>query len=196
MTLICPERPGAMEKWVTVSGGVVSPLAAASVQREVTCFIEVEFPQWQHGREWNSCAAFLLRNSTNAEELGLIDPPPPPTYDDICNSVALDPAVKAAATPRDLVYARLQAQRRVGIEPERQAPLYSGEVDSILLPVIGTILSRSHVREKLAELRRGLRATYGDAAEAILEFSLRTCVHRSRALDDLRADARETTPAA
>ena len=86
----------------------------------------------------------LPRHDVSAEEPGIVEPVKV-TPDTICGSVANDPDVREAdarldrATPsthRDLVAARLAAQARLGIPAAERAPLYSGEVEDYLMPVM------------------------------------------------------------
>jgi hypothetical protein len=92
------------------------------------------------------------------------------------NSVADDPDVRAAyalfdraspSTYRDLVRARLGARARAGIAPDQRAPLYSGDVESYLLPIT-LRMGRGGAPQTLAWLRRDLRRLYGEHSEAVL----------------------------
>jgi hypothetical protein len=105
--------------------------------------------------------------------------------DDIYASVADDPAVIEAgklwdrATPlthRDLVAAVLAAQERAGIAPEDRAPISSGEVDGFLIPIIMR-MGKGDEPVVLDQMRRQLRARYGEFAEIVLLFMLRSYRH-------------------
>jgi hypothetical protein len=83
------------------------------------------------------------------------------------------------ATPstwRDLVRARLAAQERAGISAESRAPLYSGQVEEFLMPIIMR-MGKNDEPAVLAQLRQNLRRTYGKHAETVLSFMLRTYQH-------------------
>jgi hypothetical protein len=105
--------------------------------------------------------------------------------DEICASVSEDPAVVQAvlrwdrATPstwRDLVAARLAAQARVGIPEADRAPLYSGQVEEFLTPILMR-MGKGDEAMILAQLRQHLRRTYGEQAQTVLHFMLRTYAH-------------------
>ena len=96
-----------------------------------------------------------------------------------------DPDVIAAvqrwdrATPstwRDLVAARLAAQERAGVAPDMRAPLYSGQVEEFLTPIIMR-MGKGDEPSVLAQMRQHLRRMYGEHAETVLGFMLRTFVH-------------------
>jgi hypothetical protein len=85
------------------------------------------------------------------------------------------------ATPstwRDLVHARLAAQERAGIPEAQMAPLYSGDVEGYLMPIIMR-MGKGEEPSVLAQMRQHLRRTYGEHAEAVLGFMLRTYAHGS-----------------
>jgi hypothetical protein len=126
----------------------------------------------------------MLRHDVSAEELGII-PVVRPTPDDVYASVADDPAVIEAgklwdrATPsthRNLVAAVLAAQERAGIVPEDRVPLSSGQVDEFLIPIVMR-MGKDDEPEVLAQMRRQLRARYGEFAEIVLLFMLSTYRH-------------------
>jgi hypothetical protein len=74
------------------------------------------------------------------------------------------------------------------------APLYSGEVESYLIPIIMR-MGRGDEPAVVASLRRELRHLYGEHAEAVLMFMLRTYPHTGG--DALLAAAQATAaPAA
>jgi hypothetical protein len=191
--LVLSERADKRDRWTIAAGvgGAPESVPAAAIERAVSLQIADLYPTWQHGLSW-SATAFLLRHALDAETLGLVAPREL-SLDEICVSVADDPAVRAAATPRDLVRARLAAQSRAGVPEAMQAPVYSGQVDSMLLPIVGTVLHQREIPLRLAELRRTLRRTYGDAGEVVLQFALRTFVHDGRAIADLREAAQEAS---
>jgi hypothetical protein len=79
-----------------------------------------------------------------SEKLSAV-PPVRMSPDQICGLVAQETEVRAAAvrwdratpsTHRDLVAARLAAQARLGIPAAERVPLYSGEVEDFLVPVM------------------------------------------------------------
>ena len=126
----------------------------------------------------------ILRHDHNAEELGLVEPEPI-TPNAIINSVANDPAVRAAtgmwdrtapSTHRDLVRARDEAQARMGILEADRAYLYSTEVESYLLPITMR-MARGDEAATIQRLRREFRVLYGDYAERVLTFCLRNYQH-------------------
>jgi hypothetical protein len=103
----------------------------------------------------------------------------------ICASVSEDPTVVQAvlrwdrATPstwRDLVAARLAAQARAGIPEDKRSPLYSGQVEEFLTPILMR-MGKGDEPMILAQLRQSLRRTYGEHTETVLRFMLRTYVH-------------------
>jgi hypothetical protein len=126
----------------------------------------------------------ILRHDTTAEDLGIVERQEI-TPDMVCGSVADDPDVAEAvlrwdrATPstwRDLVVARLAAQERAGIPEADRAPLYSGQVDEFLTPIIMR-MGKGDEPAVLAQSRQSLRRTYGEHAETVLIFMLRTYRH-------------------
>jgi hypothetical protein len=126
----------------------------------------------------------MLRHDVSAEELGIIAPVTV-SPDEICASVSEDPAVVQAlqrwdrATPstwRDLVAARFAAQARAGIPEADRAPLYSGDVEGYLMPIIMR-MGKGDEPSVLAQMRQHLRRTYGEHAETVLGFMLRTYAH-------------------
>ena len=128
----------------------------------------------------------LPRHDVSAEEPGIVEPVKMKvTPDTICGSVANDPDVREAdarwdrATPsthRNLVHARLAAQARAGIAPEDRAPLHSAQVEEYLLPIIFR-MGRGDEQATVAKLRSDLRRLYGEHAETVLSFMLRTYRH-------------------
>jgi hypothetical protein len=199
-TIICPERAKGSDRWVISNIGKPESLPAAAIQGAVNDLIEGTYPRWDHYARFQM-HALLVRHNVSAEELELI-PPYKPTADDILNSVADDPDVRAAyalfdrATPsthRDLVHARLEAQARVGIVPEARAPLYTGDVESYLLPITMR-MGRGGAPQTLAWLRRDLRRLYGEHSEAVLAFMLRVYAHAGA--DELREAAEAAAVAA
>jgi hypothetical protein len=120
----------------------------------------------------------------SAEELQLL-PPVKISPDDIYASVADDPAVIAAgklwdrATPsthRHLVAAVLAAQERNGVPVGDRAPLQSGAVDDYLMPLQFRV-GRDDEGPLLNHMRRDLRRRYGEFAEIVLLFMLRSYRH-------------------
>jgi len=128
----------------------------------------------------------LPRHDVSAEKPGIVEPVKVKlTPDTICGSVANDRDVREAdarwdrATPstyRNLVHARLAAQARAGIAPEDRAPLYSGQVEEYLLPIIFR-MGRGDEQATVAKLRSDLRRLYGEHTETVLSFMLRTYSH-------------------
>jgi predicted DNA-binding transcriptional regulator AlpA len=128
----------------------------------------------------------LPRHDVSAGEPGIVEPVKVKvTPDTICGSVANDPDVREAdarwdrATPsthRDLVAARLAAQARLGISEAERAPLYSGEVEDYLTPVMFRI-GRGDEGAVVVELRKEMTRLYGEFGETVLMFMLRTYRH-------------------
>jgi hypothetical protein len=200
-TIVCPERPpGARQpaRWIVHTVGEPASITATAVHRAVLDHVAAAYPEWRHAREWSG-AAFLLRHGVTGRDLGLVPPPPPPTPDDIVASIADDSAVCEAnrradpdipSTMADLVRTRLEAQARAGIAPENQAPVYSSETDSILLPVV-MLMGRGDGPRYLPLLRKEMRRRYGDQGDAVLSYALRTCRHDGPGIEALRAAAKE-----
>jgi len=67
---------------------------------------------------------------------------------------------------------RFAAQARAGIAPEDRAPLHSAQVEEYLLP-----MGRGDEQATVAKLRSDLRRLYGEHAETVLSFILRTYRH-------------------
>jgi hypothetical protein len=182
MTLICPARPRGSD-WALSNFGAPQVISAGSVQRTIDAMVPEMFPEWRHGIQFQP-QGFMLRHDVSAEEMGLIEPVKI-SPDDIYASVADDPAVIEAgklwdrATPsthRDLVAAVLAAQERASIAPEDRAPISSGEVDGFLIPIIMR-MGKGDEPMVLDQMRRQLRARYGEFAELVLGFMLRTYRH-------------------
>jgi hypothetical protein len=182
MTLICPARPRGTD-WAISSFGAPQIVSAGSVQRTIDAMVPEMFPEWRHGIQFQ-LQGFLLRHDVSAEEMGLIEPVKI-SPDDIYASVADDPAVIEAgklwdrATPstyRNLVAAVLAAQETAGIPPGDRAPISSGEVDGFLIPIIMR-MGRGDEPMVLDQMRRQLRAKYGEFAEIVLGFMLRNYRH-------------------
>jgi hypothetical protein len=182
MTLICRARPHGSD-WAISTFGAPSIVSAGSVQRTIDEMVPSMFPQWQPGIQFEP-RGLLLRHNISAEEMGII-PEVRPTPDDVYASVADDPAVVEAgklwdrttpSTHRDLVAAVLAAQERAGIKPEERAPISSGEVDGFLIPIIMR-MGKGDEPMVLDQMRRQLRARYGEFAELVLGFMLRNYRH-------------------
>jgi hypothetical protein len=202
-TLICPERPNKTDRWIISDwAGKPESMPAAAIQGAVSSTVATRYPLWRHGIEWR-CSALLVRHHTSAEELGIVEPKKL-TPDDVVNLVAMDPDVLEAnrrADPsapsglRDLVAARLRAQADAGIAPENRAPIYSSEVDSILIPIV-TRVGKGDGPVFLAFLRRDLRRAYADMSDVVLSFCLKTYQPSGPGIEALREAARSTaTPA-
>jgi hypothetical protein len=182
MTLICPEWATG-DRWAISNFGAPEILHAGAVQGTIDNLVATMFPEWRHGLQF-SPRGLMLRHDVSAEDMGIIEPVTV-SPDEVCASVAEDPEVIAAvqrwdrATPstwRDLVAARLAAQARAGIPEADRAPLYSGQVDEALLGVMMR-MGRGDEAAVLVSLRRDCRVKYGEHAEAVLTFMLRTYRH-------------------
>jgi hypothetical protein len=182
MTLICPERPTG-DRWVISTFGAPQILHRGAVQAAIDDMVASMFPEWRHGLQF-SPRGLMLRHDVSAEDMGIIEPATV-SPDEICASVSEDPEVIAAvqrwdrATPstwRDLVAARLAAQARAGVAPDKRAPLYSGQVEEFLTPILMRA-GRGDEPMILAHLRQSLRRTYGEHAETVLMFMLRSYAH-------------------
>jgi hypothetical protein len=185
MTLICPERPTG-DRWAISNFGAPEILHAGAVQGAVDKLVATMFPNWQHGIQFEP-RGLMLRHDVSADELGIVAPVAR-SPDEICASVSEDPTVVQAvlrwdrATPstwRDLVRARLAAQARAGIPEDEQAPLYSGQVEEVLTPVLMR-MGKGDEAMILAQLRQNLRRAYGEHAETVLRFMLRMLALASR----------------
>jgi hypothetical protein len=182
-TIFCPERTGS-HRWISSSFGEPTFFSESSIEGIVTEFAAATFPNWQPRTSgWRPHAVALFHDSSG-EELGLV-PRHKATPDDIYASVADDSAVRAAgklwdrATPsthRDLVAAVLAAQERVGVPVGDRAPLQSGAVDEYLIPLLFRV-GRDDEGPLLAHMRRDLHRRYGEFAEVVLLFMLRTYRH-------------------
>src|SRR6266853_4338055 len=103
--------------------------------------------------------------------------------DEICGLVADEPEVRAvpfdranSQTCRALVAARLAAQARIGIAEADRAPLYSGEVEAVLVPIMFRMYPGDE-RAVVAQLRNELTELYAEFAETVLRFMLNTYRH-------------------
>jgi hypothetical protein len=182
MTLICPARPRGSE-WALTTFSAPQIVSAGSVQRTIDEIVPSMFPQWQPGLRFQP-QGLMLRHDVSAEELGVI-PVVRPTPDDIYASVADDPAVIEAgklwdrATPsthRNLVAAVQAAQERAEIAAADMSPLNSGAVEDYLTPLLFKI-GKGDDPALLAYMRRDLHRRYGEFAEIVLLFMLRTYRH-------------------
>jgi hypothetical protein len=182
MTLICPERPTG-DRWAISNFGAPEILHAGAVQGAIDKLVETMFRNWSPGIQF-SPRGLMLRCGVSAEELAIIAPVAR-SPDEICASVSEDPAVVQAvlrwdrATPstwRDLVAARLAAQARAGIPEAERAPLYSGQVEEFLMPILMR-MGKGDEPSVLAQLRQRLRRTYGEHADLILIFLLKSYRH-------------------
>jgi hypothetical protein len=183
-TTICRERSTG-DRWVVVSfGGEPAFFSASSIERMVADFAVTTFPLWQPGAQFRPHAVAMLHDVT-AEDLGLV-PPHEMSPDDVYAAVSDDPAVIEAgrrwdrATPsthRDLVAAVLAAQARAGVPVADRAPLSSGAVDDYLTPLLFR-LGRGDEPDAIAQMRRHTRRLYGEFAEIVMLFMLRTYRHR------------------
>jgi hypothetical protein len=96
---------------------------------------------------------------------------------------------------RDLVAARIAAQIRMGIDPSDVAPLYSSEVETVLIPILMR-MGRGDAPGIVAALRRDFRRQYGDQSEIVLQFMLCSYQHRHAGIAALREAARATAATA
>jgi hypothetical protein len=183
LTVICAERPKG-DRWIISNFGAPMSFPVAGIQRAIDGFVGATFPEWRPGGAPFQPHALMFRQDVSGEELGLVERVQP-TPDDTYASVADDPAVIEAgklwdrATPsthRDLVAAVLAAQERAGIPPEDRAPISSGEIDTFLIPIIMR-MGKGDEPIVLAQIRRQLHARYGEFAEIVLGFMLRTYRH-------------------
>jgi hypothetical protein len=55
------------------------------------------------------------------------------------------------------------------VAPDKLAPLYSGQVEEFLTPIIMR-MGKGDEPSVLAQMRQHLRRTYGEHAETVLEF--------------------------
>jgi hypothetical protein len=143
----------------------------------------MHFPFWKPGLQFQPHAVILQVDIT-AEQLGLVQPRKI-APDEVVASVAGDPAVAAAtarldrATPetwRELVRARLAAQTRAGIPEADRALLYSGQVEEFLTPILMR-MGKGDEAMILGQMRQHLGRIYGEHAEIVLRFMLRTDPH-------------------
>jgi hypothetical protein len=183
VTIFAPARSADSDRWVMGSFGEAAVLAKGAVERTITEFLAAHIPTWSPGVQFRP-HALVVRVDTTAEALGLIERHKP-TPDEIVASVASDFEVVSAArlwdraTPSTygpLVRARLEAQKRAGIAEADRAGLYSGEVEGLLLPLLMR-MGKGDEPAVLAYLRRESRIKYGDLAESVLVFMLKTYRH-------------------
>jgi hypothetical protein len=190
VTLICPERlafGGADVRWTMawltsdVRKAQPQTLPEVAIQAAITTLVKEDYPVYNQAPSMYSVPSLILRHDTTAEDLGIVEARKI-TPDDICGSVADDPEVAAAtaqwdrATPetyRELVRARLAAQERRGIPEAQRAPLYSGDVEGLLTPLLMR-MGRDDEAAVIAHLRRDLRVKYGEYAQTVLLFMLRS----------------------
>jgi hypothetical protein len=182
MTLICPEWATG-DQWAISTFGAPQILRGGAVQAAIDDMVASMFPDWRHGIQFQP-RGLMLRHDVSAEEVGII-PPVTVSPDEICASVSEDREVIAAvqrwdrATPstwRDLVAARLAAQVRAGIPEADRAPLYSGQVEEFLMPILMR-MGKGDEAAVLAQMRQHLRRTYREHDQTVLSFMLRTYAH-------------------
>jgi hypothetical protein len=197
--IICPEQPRRPDRWVVAGlGGTIESLPRPAIQNVLYESVEHQYPQWRpRGEKWNA-TALLVRHDLTALDLGLVEP-----YqlgpDDRIHLVSDDPQVRDAFRASDLtvpasmaalVRARLEAQARMGISPEDRAPIFSSEVETILMPVV-MCMGEDDGPAKLMEIRGEMRQRYADMGETVLAYALRIYQHNAPGIDQLRAAARE-----
>jgi hypothetical protein len=193
VTVICPERaviPGSSVRWIVAwlarDARRVQPetIPETTIQATVDATVKEQYPRYNQAPSMYSVPSLVLRHDVTGESLDLVERQVI-TPDMICASVSEDPAVVQAvlrwdrATPstyRDLVDARLAAQARAGIPEADRAPLYSGQVEEFLMPILMR-MGRGDEPAVLVQLRQQLRRTYGEHAETVLVFMLRTYAH-------------------
>jgi hypothetical protein len=183
VTIWAPEREIGGD-WAMSVFGNVAPLPRGSVERAISEFRKNHYPGWQPGLiEFRPHAAIVFVDRT-AEQLGLV-PRHVPTPDEIYSSVSTDPAVIEAGrrwdlrtpeTHRDLVAAVLAAQERAGIPVADRVPLSSGHVEEYLTPLLMR-MGRGEEADVVAQMRRDCRRLYGEFAEVVLVFMLKTYRH-------------------
>jgi hypothetical protein len=198
ITLICIECAGANTRWAMAhltsdAGRVdVETLPEPAVQAAINATAKDKWPLYNAAASFYAAPFLLLRHDVTAEGLGLIEPEKI-TPDMILGMVADDEHVGRAtanldratlSTHQELVRARDEAMARIGIAPARRAYLYSGEVDSYLIPRAARLGPAAPI---LQQLRREFAVLYGDYAERVLDFCLRN-YHHAKA-DDLRREA-------
>jgi hypothetical protein len=195
VTLVCPERAviGAASvrwvvAWLTGDARKAQPetIPETAAQAAVNALVKESYPLYNQAPSMYAVPNLILRHDTTAEDLGIVERQKI-TPDMVCGSVADDPDVAEAvlrwdrATPstwRDLVRARLAAQERAGIPEGDRAPLYSGQVEEYLAPIILTMGTREvDKREALNRMRIELRRTYGELGDFVLRFMLRSWQH-------------------
>jgi hypothetical protein len=172
--------------WLTGDARKAQPetIPETAAQAAVNALVKESYPLYNQAPSMYAVPNLILRHDTTAEDLGIVERQKI-TPDMICGSVADDPDVAEAvlrwdrATPstwRDLVRARLAAQERIGVAVANRAPLYSGQVEELLMPIIMR-MGRDDEPMVLAQLRQNLRRIYGEHAETVLMFMLRTYRH-------------------
>jgi hypothetical protein len=183
VTILAPERAINGDRWVMCFGEAAT-FPKAAIEGTINEFLSANIPTWQPGAQFRAHAV-ILHVDTTAEALGIV-PARKPTPDDIYMSVAEYPEVRAAgarwdrATPsthRDLVAAVLAAQERAGIPVTDRVPLSSGAVEEYLTPLLMR-MGRGDEPLMVAQVRRDIRRLYGEFAEIVLQFMLRTYRHR------------------
>jgi hypothetical protein len=183
LTVFAPERAIDGDRWCMNCFGESSTFPKAAVERLIDDFVNTNIPTWQPGAQFRAHAV-ILRVDITAEALGIIAAHKV-RPDEVVAAVASDPEVAAAtarldrATPstwRDLVAARLAAQARAGVPEADRAPLYSGQVEEFLTPILMR-MGKGDEPSVLAQLRQHLRRTYGEYAEVVLMYMLRSYPH-------------------
>jgi hypothetical protein len=192
-TLVCPERsviPGSNVRWIVawLTGDArrahPETVPETMIQAAVDAAVKEQYPFYNQAPSMYSVPNLVLRHDVTGEDLGLVERQEI-TPDMICASVSEYPAVVEAvqrwdrATPstwRDLVAARLAAQERAGIPEADRCPLYSGDVEGYLMPII-LRMGKGDEPSVLAQMRQHLRRTYAEHAETVLGFMLRTYAH-------------------
>jgi hypothetical protein len=184
LTTICRERARS-DRWVISNFASPMIFPPGAIQRAIDGFVSETFPLWQPraASPFQPHALLLLQDAT-AEDLGLVEKVTP-SFDQIVALVGSDVEVVEAsrlwdrATPsswRELARARLNAQARAGIPEADRAPLYSGQVDEYLVPILMRMGKGDEV-STLSFLRRDLDRIYGDLGEFVLRFMLRSYRH-------------------
>lgn len=182
LTVICPERQKG-DRWIISNFASPVSVPKAGIQGAIDRFVDETFPNWQPGATFQP-HALAFRCDASGEDLGLVECIQP-TPDDVYASVAEDPGVMEAgklwdrATPsthRNLVAAVLAAQERAGVAPENRVPVSTSEADDFLIPIIMR-MGKGDEPMVLAQIRRQLRARYGEFSELVLSFMVRNYKH-------------------
>jgi hypothetical protein len=182
LTIFAPERT-LDGNWSWTVFGSTTSVSRGLIEKTLSEFRKNHYPQWAPGVDFRATAA-IVRVDVTAEQLGLIKPHVV-TPDEIYLSVSDDAAVKeamrnwdraSASTHRNLVAAVLAAQEARGIPAADRVPLSSGDVEELLTPIF-VRMGKNEEPAVLDLLRRVCRRLYGEFAETVLLYMLRTYRH-------------------